>query len=232
MIPLKLCRSWQTGRRFAAGLLACFCLLGLVPTGCRRTDDVSRLKNRKADVRREAANSLGVDQDPRAVGPLIDALDDKDADVRQEAAWALGEIGDPRAVGPLIGKLKDPAANVRWQAVEALGKINGPRAVAPLIAALKDADADVREGATDALGQILGKLGTSAVVPLIRRGEPGTEDALIQALNESNDREMAEDFLNCGNSKLEDAAGAWASKHGYRIESNPGRGHVGWGSKL
>jgi len=174
---------------------------------------------------------LGEIKDSRAVGPLIAALTDTGTGVRQNAAGALGRIQDPRAVGPLIAALKGTNDTVRWTVAEAISESGAP-AIEPLIAALKDTDADVREGATDALGQILGKIGISAVVPLIRRGEPGTEDALIQALNESNDREMAEDFLNCGNSKLEDAAGAWASRHGYRIESNPGRGHVGWGSKL
>jgi len=43
---------------------------------------------------------------------------------------------------------------------------------------------------------------------------------------------MAEDYLNCGNPDLEDAARAWAKKHGYNVVTQPGGGAVQWGSGL
>ena len=49
----------------------------------------------------KAADSLGRLGDPRATGPLIDALFDEDARVRVKVAWALGSIGDIRALAPL-----------------------------------------------------------------------------------------------------------------------------------
>jgi hypothetical protein len=51
----------------------------------------------------------------------------------------------------------------------------------------------------------------------IQRGEPGSEDALIQALNAYGDKDMAEAFLNRGNSALEAAARQWAVAHGYQV---------------
>jgi HEAT repeat protein len=36
--------------------------------------------------------ALGKIKDPRAIEPLIDALQDSNPDVRVNAAWALGEI--------------------------------------------------------------------------------------------------------------------------------------------
>ena len=41
---------------------------------------------------------------------------------------------------------------------------------------------------------------------------------------------MAEDYLNCGSSTLEEGAQAWAKKHGYNVITMPG-GHSGpiWG---
>jgi len=46
----------------------------------------------------------------------------------------------------------------------------------------------------------------------IRRGIPGTEDILIETLNRFGDPGMAEDFLNCRNSKLEEAASLWIKR--------------------
>jgi hypothetical protein len=69
----------------------------------------------------------------------------------------------------------------------------------------------------------------------ILRGEPGSEDALIEALNKSGDDNMAEDFLNSGNQKLHDAAMAWADNHNYKTTNiytyRPGAKSTGWGGK-
>jgi len=208
------------------------------------------LKDPMWDVRRDGAEALGKIKDPRAVGPLIDALKGADAYLRRGAAEALGEIKDPRAVEPLIDALKDADADVRRNAVAALERIGTP-AVEALIAALKDPDAHVRGNAAEVLGEIkdprsanpllaaLRQLDLAVIVAayrfFIERGEPGSEDALIQALNAHGSGKMARDYLNCGNWALEAAAREWARQHGFKVVSWPSSGQaregVRWGSR-
>ncbi len=111
-------------------------------------------------IRQNAAEALGAIGDPRAVKPLIVALNDIDSGVRKTAVYALGNIGDSRAAEPLIAALKDKTWG-HW-AVEALVKIGAP-AVTPLIVALKAENRKIRQGAAGALE----KIGAPAVTPLI-----------------------------------------------------------------
>jgi len=102
--------------------------------------NISKLKNRKWEVRYIAAEALGELKDPRAFEPLIAALEDESWLVRYSAARALGELRDPRAIKPLIARLNDNDSNdidseVQNKAVEALVKI-GEDSILPLVAAL------------------------------------------------------------------------------------------------
>ena len=103
-----------------------------------------------------AARALGQIGDPRAVDPLIEALENEYIAVRLGAAQALGEIGDARAVDPLIQALEveDEYCGVQYEAAQALGKIGDARAIKPLIRALKDDDEIFRSWAAEALGEI------------------------------------------------------------------------------
>jgi hypothetical protein len=66
--------------------------------------------------------------------------------------------------------------------------------------------------------------------PLIRIGQPGTEDALIALLVEGRaSTPMAECMLNSGNPTLEQAAEDWAAARGLTIQRLPGYS-TGWGS--
>ena len=65
----------------------------------------------------------------------------------------------------------------------------------------------------------------------VQRGDPGTEDALIDALNRSGDTDMAQDLLNSGNTKLHDAANNWAAANHYEVNYMPGRKATSWGGK-
>lgn len=69
-----------------------------------------------------------------------------------------------------------------------------------------------------------------AAEALVRIGEPGTETILIKALNKYNDKSMAEDFLNCGNNQLEEAAKKWARVHGYMEWPDFGSDSPTWGN--
>ena len=112
----------------------------------------------------------GVESDgPRAIEPLIEALEDGDVTVRRRAAKALGEIRDPRAVNYLIPLLGDPDWLVRQTAAIALEQIGDHRAADALIEALDDTDRVVRKVAARVLGQI---------------GDPRAVDALIKALRD------------------------------------------------
>jgi len=78
-------------------------------------------KDPDQDVRRAAVVALGsVKDDPKAVGPLIDALKDSYWFVRSEAANALGQKHDGRAVKPLLDTVSDADATVKTSAENAL----------------------------------------------------------------------------------------------------------------
>ncbi len=108
-------------------------------------------------ARRRAAWWLGEHESRKAVGPLIDALEDRSSDVRLVAGWALGEIKDTKAIYPLIDVLKrDGDPLVREMAALALGEIEDPDALPPLFRAF-DQEEDLRGAIIWALGEIRGE---------------------------------------------------------------------------
>ncbi|MCX6570529.1 MAG: HEAT repeat domain-containing protein [Candidatus Aminicenantes bacterium] len=219
---------------------------------------IAALNDADAEVRFAAAGALAKLDDRDAIGPLIATLKDTDSNVRWSAAFALRDIGIP-AVSPLIAVLEDTDPTVRAIAARILGEIKNPLtegvdrpglgiAVDPLIAALEDSDSEVRSIAAHALAEI-GAPAAERLIPALRAGdlavvarahsffiewaEPGSEDPLIQALNAHGTTEMAEEYLNCGNSALREAAQKWAAVHGHSTVSLPrsGRGGAGWGAR-
>lgn len=88
--------------------------------------------------RKYAAEILGELKEPRAVGPLVEALNDEVGDVRQRAYDSLIKIGGP-AVPSLIPLLVSEEDEVRQSVTEIIRKIGKP-AVEPLATALADAD--------------------------------------------------------------------------------------------
>ena len=145
---------------------------------------------------------LGASGDPRAVEPLIKALDHYRPEVRAAAAEALGELGDPRAVEPLMRALGN------WRldylaATKALAKL-GQSAVEPLIRALGSRNSDVCRAAAEALAELGDR---RAVEPLIQAlrvqdglgccaaaealgklGDPRAVEPLIKALEDHDPR--------------------------------------------
>jgi HEAT repeat protein len=216
--------SWHRIKRNSVGVLFLFlCVFWFVLPGYGRIDRVSQLirelKHWNWDVRKSAAGALGAIKDPRAVEPLITALKDRAEDVRRSAVSALGAIGAP-AVEPLITALKDPDKDVRKSAANALGETGDSRGTLVLFGALLNNKPD------PAVVIVASRF-------FIERGETDMEEALIQALKVSDDMSMANEFLNCGNSRLAEAAREGASAHGYKAISMPGLGRsvVRWGSR-
>ncbi|MFC1993066.1 HEAT repeat domain-containing protein [Chloroflexota bacterium] len=66
---------------------------------------MNQLKNRDSNVRRSAAETIGIMGDEKAVDSLITVLKDDNRFVRQEAVKALGKIGGARALESLTQAL-------------------------------------------------------------------------------------------------------------------------------
>jgi len=116
-----------------------------------------------AQVRAEAAWSLGEIVLPERVEPLIQALEDPALEVRWAAAQALGKTQDPQALEPLCQILSasgaDYLVDIRLQqmAVAALGRIGDARALPILIEMVYKPyweDAELRKQALRALAEL------------------------------------------------------------------------------
>lgn len=110
-----------------------------------------------ASVRWAAAGALVGLDDPRAIDPLILALQDEHSSVRAAAARGLGQLGSPlrpmgktgagkqarsrilSALFPLVER--DPANEARWAAAEALYRVGGSNILRPLIALFRQRSA-------------------------------------------------------------------------------------------
>jgi HEAT repeat protein len=104
--------------------------------------------------RRAAAMALGRVNDPKALRPLIDALNDPAIGVRVASCEALGSLKIALAVQPLLEALRHRNAALRAAAATALGKIGDSGATPALSAALEDSNGEVRSRSARALGAI------------------------------------------------------------------------------
>ena len=84
---------------------------------------LTALKDKRFQIRREAAQALGNIRAKAAVAALIAALKDEESSVRSSAAHALGQIKDPRAIEVLIAASQDK--EVSAYAISALRSITG-----------------------------------------------------------------------------------------------------------
>jgi len=81
--------------------------------------------------RLRAVTALGMSDDPRAVRPLMDLLEDADPEIRLSATTALGRLKSGRPVDSLIGRLRDTGEQTatREQAAFALSAIRSTGAL-------------------------------------------------------------------------------------------------------
>lgn len=161
---------------------------------------VEALNDEDTYVRSRAALALAAIGEPAREG-LISSLHTGNSRVRVGVALALGRLGGENSVVALIDALRDPNEEVQQRAASALGDISEP-AVPSLLSALQTDDEELRQGVIAALGQI----GRPAVASLalalgagdwrVRRGaaaalgeinDPGSVDALIEALDDERE---------------------------------------------
>jgi HEAT repeat protein len=164
---------------------------------------------------------LGKLRDPRAIKPLTDLLKDPDDGIWAGAADAVAELVIGSGADAMIPLLRDPNPRIRRGAARAIGadfSLSTRSLDAGLANALLN---ELREHDLDVIGQ--------TYLIFIHWGEPNSEDELIEALQEFGDKDMAVDYLHCGNRKLEDAGYAWLYAR-FQINDLTGD-HFGWGSE-
>jgi HEAT repeat protein len=140
-----------------------------------------------AQIRQFIAYLLGQAGDPRAVEPLIDALQDEHAGVRGAAANALGTLGDKGAIPYLRPLLTHTHRQLVIWAAFALTRL-GDDHFDTLVEALESDNVDVRRSAILALRQLGDQRAISPLLTLLgdesRRfaADSTVDEAVHQAL--------------------------------------------------
>lgn len=122
-------------------------------TGAHDVESIARLlMEENSDVRRFAADILGVIGDKRSISPLITALKDENPNVRSSAANSLGMIGDRAAITPLIESLEiEKDEWVIFSEIEALGKVGDEAITGPLMQFLEGGSEPLMLASVEAL---------------------------------------------------------------------------------
>jgi HEAT repeat protein len=164
-------------------------------------------KDPKRDVRDYVARTLGKIGDPRAIPPLLEALDHEKQPVRNAASTALGDMGRA-AFRPLADRLRDPSARVRLGATWGIVWVNcaainrtgtttfREESAKLLIGQLDDESGEVRRAALSGL-RSLGRTAT-AIDRLLAMVDDPNDDVraeVFSALAESRDPRAVEIFL-------------------------------------
>jgi HEAT repeat protein len=158
---------------------------------------ISALDNEDDEVRRLAAESLGLFDCEKAIPPLVSALKSGDATVRRFAADALGRIRSKKALQPLIYVLVfDNNGSVREEAAKALGKIKSRRAIEPLIDALMDQNNEGRSGAAEAIGRIKAENAVDHLIAALTDTDDFTRLAAAKALGRIKPKKAIEPLIN------------------------------------
>lgn len=209
---------------------------------------VGALNDEDAGVRSAALAALAGTNDPRAAAPFMNAWKKADAAARGNAVYSLCRNDAAWVKGPVIEAMKEKDSGFMARCLEPLGqmKVSIEEVVIPLLTdvdnyarevaartlvavvpnpLLFEVSADQKETrAETALRQSLKERNIVVICAAssyyVGRGEAGSEDTLIDALNAAGEYSLAEYFLVCGNRKLEDAGRAWLKAHHRVVDSH------------
>jgi HEAT repeat protein len=133
----------------------------------------------------EARRELAATRDPRAVEPLVRALDTPDAAIQEAAVASLVELaaaGVEGAVASLEDAVDNPHATVRASAIAGLSRRRNASGVERFIAALADSDPAVRQSAARALGEIGDRRAVDRLLEQLGDVHPDVRVAVAAAL--------------------------------------------------
>ena len=150
-------------------------------------------RDRVADVRREAAESVGQMDGPAAATDTLIALARtlEDTDARREAVEGLGERGDDRAVDALATIVREERnPDLQREGTESLGESHNPRSV-PLLIEIAQTHpvSDVRREAIETVGENVPAEQAVPVLAAIARNDRNgdVQREAIESLGEMKD---------------------------------------------
>jgi HEAT repeat protein len=147
------------------------------------------------ETRRDAVWALEQLGD-RAIGPLLQVLQDRDYRVRQAAVRGLGSFGS-NVVGTLIGMLNnvEVRGDLRAEIAEELGRIGDKRAVDPLLENLKQGPLYMRLAAIRALGKLGDIRATNPLLRILENQDKLVWHETVKALGNLGDPTVVDFFL-------------------------------------
>jgi hypothetical protein len=187
-------------------------------------------------VRACAANALGEINDPRGLEAVLALLKDPEPRIRFDGACALQFFKDPRVTEAAIPLLKDMARFDEHDFSLAVPKdFHGAVRHCAAHSLVVIAQSGDRRAVSALREAVIAKdpvVTLAAYAFFINAGDQASEGALIEGLRLTGNVQMAQDYLNCGNEKLEDAAREWASAFPRLriVQVTGGAAPVRWGS--
>jgi hypothetical protein len=177
---------------------------------------IAAINDKDREVQKRAVEILGIIKDPRAVKPLIIAM--QDYRLGKAASLSLTKIGLP-AIEPLFAFVEGNLHNFKQMspvlfATGTLGAIRKDPLAANIMADY------VKHKNLKYFAENHGLI--------IELGLQGSEISLVKALNLYGEKIMAQNFINSGNKLLAEAGEKWASSHGYSVFMRSGIGAPKW----
>jgi HEAT repeat protein len=193
----------------------------------------------ESGVSAEVAQSLGELGDNRAVEPLIACLGSSvsNALTGPSVVRALGELGDQRAVKPLTavlpycdGEVLKSLEKSQWKPTTEKEHFYCSVAKGDKKTLLEDWRRTRRFLLDDSRSKD-SKKAKNAILTAIDLGQADMVADLVRFLDSCEDKWLAEQYLNCGQEDLKQAAMKWSDKHGYSITQGLSGGHSTWGGR-
>ncbi len=193
------------------------------------------LKSEEYSLKSYAAEALGMMTDPQAAAVLYETAVNTNPDLRRIALGGLVKLKTQKAIDLMMSALHDNDPVVAEKASLLATQVPAVLDRALEILLSSDYNSAVKINVARGIGRGLRAeaalkkardQGDVAVVAgayhfFIWEGDPLSEKFLIAALQEFGTKEMAVDYVNCGNPKLAKAGRSWGSDHGFFVLSLP-----------
>ncbi len=162
----------------------------------RFTTCILAIKDTDENVRAQAATTLGLLQNERAIGPLKNLLEkDTSKNVKIAAAYSLSQMGTEGISDVLIGMLDDTDVKIKEKAIRTLALMKEKKAARKIATMLNDPDLNIKNAAFYAMGMIKDPSTVKVVGQMLAAGDNQAKIIIARTLGEIGDVKATEFLL-------------------------------------